>query len=172
MHNYQTFFWLTAKSEILISAENVINTFFLSYISRLCHPNLYIYKRPEVFSFAGSLLPNSSWTNGQIWTNDISLEPAWHVDGFFWLKFFIPTPMEWPGTETCPKSSRIANNSETMCQIENLRSHYFLQLLILSTGAHFQRVSEHYMVTRTFLLILTLERSSRCPVQYYIVRHP
>ena len=80
--------------------------------------------------------------------------------------------MEWPGVEMCPKSSRIANNSETMRQIENLRSHYLLQLLILSTGAHFQRVSEHYMVTRTFLSILTLERSSRCPVQYYTVRHP
>ena len=42
--------------------------------------------------------------------------------------------------------------------IEILRSRYVLQLLILSTGTRFQRVSEHYMVTRTFLLILTLER--------------
>ena len=42
--------------------------------------------------------------------------------------------------------------------IEILRSCYVLQLLILSTGTRFQRVSEHYMVTRTFLLILTLER--------------
>ena len=45
-----------------------------------------------------------------------------------------------------------------MRPIEILRASYALQLLILSTGAHFQRVSEHYMVTRTFLLILTLER--------------
>ena len=45
-----------------------------------------------------------------------------------------------------------------MRQIEILRASYALQLLILSTGAHFQRVSEHYMVTRTFLSILTLER--------------
>ena len=42
--------------------------------------------------------------------------------------------------------------------IEILRSRYVLQLLILSTGTRFQRVSEHYMVTRMFLLILTLER--------------
>ena len=45
-----------------------------------------------------------------------------------------------------------------MSLIEILRSRYVLQLLILSTGTRFQRVSEHYMVTRTFLLILTLER--------------
>ena len=42
--------------------------------------------------------------------------------------------------------------------IKILRSRYVLQLLILSTGTHFQRVSEHYMVTRTLLWILTLER--------------
>ena len=46
--------------------------------------------------------------------------------------------------------------------IEILRSRYVLQLLILSTRTHFQRVSEHYMVTRTFLSIFTLERE--CPV--------
>ena len=57
-----------------------------------------------------------------------------------------------------------------MRQIENLRSHYFLQLLILSTGAHFQRVSEHYMVTRTFLSILTLERLKHHQVASTIVR--
>ena len=66
--------------------------------------------------------------------------------------------MEWPGRERCPAVSRIANNSETMRWIAILRPHYVLQLLILSTGTRFQRVSEHYMVTRTFLSILTLER--------------
>ena len=45
-----------------------------------------------------------------------------------------------------------------MGRIEILRALFTLQLLILCTRAHFQRVSEHYMVTRTFLLILTLER--------------
>ena len=66
--------------------------------------------------------------------------------------------MEWPGRERCPAVSRIANNSKTVRRIEILRSRYVLQLLILSTGTHFQRVSEHYMVTRTFLSIFTLER--------------
>ena len=45
-----------------------------------------------------------------------------------------------------------------MCRIEILMASYALQLLILSTGAHFQRITEHYMVTRTFLSILTLDR--------------
>ena len=49
-----------------------------------------------------------------------------------------------------------------MRRIEILRTPYALQLLILSTGTHFQRVSEHYMVTRTFLSILTLERGPAC----------
>ena len=66
--------------------------------------------------------------------------------------------MEWPGTQTCPKTWTIANKSETMHWIEILRSRYVLQLLILSTRTHFQRVSEHYMVTRTFLSNFTLER--------------
>ena len=66
--------------------------------------------------------------------------------------------MEWPGTQTCPKTWTIANNSDTMHWIEILRSRYVLQLLILSTRTHFQCVSEHYMVTRTFLSIFTLER--------------
>ena len=58
----------------------------------------------------------------------------------------------------CPAALRIAHNSETMRLIEILRSHYVLQLLILSTGTRFQRVSEHYMVTKMFWSILTLER--------------
>ena len=80
------------------------------------------------------LCANSSWTNEHIWTNDTSLEPAWHVDGFFWLKISIPTAMEWPGTQTCPKTWTIANNSETMGRIEILRSRYVLQLLIFVSG--------------------------------------
>ena len=103
------------------------------------------------------LLPVNFWTAQPTWTYDTVLESAWHVDGFFWLKISIPTAMEWPGTETCPKSSRIANNSETMRQIEILRASYALQLLNLSSRTHFQRISEHYLVTRTFLSILTLE---------------
>ena len=58
----------------------------------------------------------------------------------------------------CPKSSRSAIISEILHRIEILRALFTLQLLILSTRTHFQRVSEHYMVTRTFLSILTLER--------------
>ena len=96
------------------------------------------------------LCANSSWTNEHIWTNDTSLEPAWHVDGLFWLKISIPTAMEWPGTQTCPKTWTIANNSETMGRIEILRALFTLQLLILSTGTHFQRVFEPYMVTKTY----------------------
>ena len=42
-----------------------------------------------------------------------------------------------------------------MSRIEILRASYALQLLILSTGAHFQRVSEYYIDTRTFLWIGT-----------------
>ena len=61
-------------------------------------------------------------------------------------------------TEMCPKLSRSAIISETMHQIEILKASYALQLSILSTGTHFQRVSEHYMVTRKFLSILTFER--------------
>ena len=45
-----------------------------------------------------------------------------------------------------------------MRQIEILRASYALQLLILSTVTYFQPISEHYMVTWTFLSILTLER--------------
>ena len=97
-------------------------------------PNLYIYKIPEVFVFARSLLPNSSWTDGHIWTADTSLEPAWHVDGFFRSKISVPTAMEWPETQTCPKSSRSAIISETMRRIEILRALYVIQLLILVSG--------------------------------------
>ncbi len=120
---------------------------------------LYIYKGAEVFSLSG----HHAWTTGCIWTNDTILEPAWHVDGLSWSKISLPTTIEWPGTQTCPKLSRNAIISETMCQIEILRAYYALQLLILSTWAHFQRVSEHYMVTRTFLSILTLERLKSGP---------
>ena len=42
-----------------------------------------------------------------------------------------------------------------MHRIEILTALFSLQLLILSTGTHFQRVSEHYMVTRTFLSIFS-----------------
>ena len=42
-----------------------------------------------------------------------------------------------------------------MHRIEILTALFTLQLLILSTGTHFQRVSEHYMVTRTFLSIFS-----------------
>ena len=80
--------------------------------------------------------------------------------------------MEWPGTETCPKTWTIANNSEIMHRIEILRSRYVLQLLILSTRTHFQRVSEHYMVTRTSLWILTLERMVKQVPSTIVVRHP
>ena len=59
-----------------------------------------------------------------------------------------------------------------MHQIEILRALYALQLLILSTGAHFQRVSEHYMVTRTSLLILILERKAQQVPSTIVVRHP
>ena len=48
-----------------------------------------------------------------------------------------------------------------MRQIEILRASYVLQLLILSTGTHFQRVSEYYMVARPFLSILSLERKAK-----------
>ena len=56
----------------------------------------------------------------------------------------------------------IAILSATVRWIEILRARYALQLLILSTRTHFQRVSEHYMVTRMFLSILTLERGPAC----------
>ena len=63
-----------------------------------------------------------------------------------------------PRPESCPAALRIANNSETMRRFKILGASYVLQLLILSTGTHFQHVSEHYMVARTFFSILTLER--------------
>ena len=60
-----------------------------------------------------------------------------------------------------------------MGRIEILRSRYVLQLLILSTRTHFQRVSEHYMVTRTYLWILSCHiagAGARYTVQRYYVR--
>ena len=59
-----------------------------------------------------------------------------------------------------------------MHQIEILRALFTLQLLILSTGAHFQHVSDHYMVTRTFLSILTLEKGlASTSAQYNSMEH-
>ena len=81
-----------------------------------------------------SLCANSSWTDEHIWTNDTSLEPAWHVDGFFRSKISVPTAMEWPETQTCPKSSRSAIISETMRRIEILRALYVIQLLLFVSG--------------------------------------
>ena len=80
------------------------------------------------------LLEHNVRTTGHIWTNDTILEPAWHVDGLSWSKISLPTTMEWPGTQTCPKLSRSAIISETMRQIEILRALYFIQLLILVSG--------------------------------------
>ena len=56
--------------------------------------------------------------------------------------------MEWPGTQTCPKIWTIANNSETMGRIKILRALFTLQLLILSTGTHFQPRIPTYLGSR------------------------
>ena len=104
---------------------------------------LSIYKRPEVFSFDASVCLNYRMYMDKWYLIRTGLTCRW----FFLLKISIPTAMEWPGTQTCPKTWTIANISETMGRIEILKALYVLQLLILSTGTHFQRVSEHYMVT-------------------------
>ena len=60
-----------------------------------------------------------------------------------------------------------------MRRIEILMAPYALQLLILSTGAHFQRVSEYYIVTRTFLWIgTTVQWDYVCFMYVATASHP
>ena len=56
--------------------------------------------------------------------------------------------MEWLGTKRCSKSARSAIISETMHGIEILRALFTLQLLILSTGTHFQPRIPTYLGSR------------------------
>ena len=113
------------------SVQNSVRFFHSPENKSVATSFISIYIKEQRFF---SLSRHHAWTTGCIWTNDTILEPAWHVDGLSRSKISLPTAMEWPETQTCPKSSRSAIISETMRRIEILRALYFIQLLILVSG--------------------------------------
>ena len=69
----------------------------LQYLPSLCYmDNLYIYKRPEVFSFDASVCLNYWMYMDKWYLIRTGLMCRW----FFWSKISIPTAMEWPGRES------------------------------------------------------------------------
>ena len=106
-------------------------------ISKRLHCNLYIYKRPEVFSFDASVCLN-------YWM---------YMDKWYLIRTGLMCRLFFFIENIHTYRNGVAREGNVI-----LRASFALQLLILSTGTHFQHVSEHYIVTRTSLSILTLKR--------------